>query len=201
MAERGERIEATDDDGRRHGVRIGRWRGDDAAATRRRRRGDDGAGTTARRRRGHGDDCGQVLAITTSASMTRARQHGDDGAATTGTRRTRQCGTHSDPHSDPPSILTPILTLPSEEPPRQSSTTFRSSLPDPHSDRRLGLDLWKSRLNRNRTATLLAASAAEVAGLGPATAWHAWSPHREASTNAVNGRVNKVVDLGWKTGR
>ena len=65
---------------------------------------------------------------------------------------------HSDPHSDPHpafrrttpailhyiSILTPIL-----------------------SDRRLGLDLWKSRLNRNRTATLLAASAAEVAGLGP----------------------------------
>ena len=39
--------------------------GDDGAVTPR-RRGND-AGTTARRRRGHGDDGGQVLAITTSA--------------------------------------------------------------------------------------------------------------------------------------
>ena len=35
------------------------------------------------------------------------------------------------------------------------------------------LDLWKSRLNRNRTAGLLAVCAAEVAGPGPATPWHA----------------------------
>ena len=187
----------------------GRWRGDDTAATRRRRRGDDGAGTTARRRRGHGDDCGQVLAITTSASMTRARQHGDDGAATT--RRAR--GGHDNAGLTP--ILTPILLGSSLRSSLRSSPCLPKNHPgnpplhfdphshpphsDPHSDRRLGLDLWKSRLNRNRTATLLAASAAEVAGLGPATAWHAWSPHREAATNAVNGRVNKVVDLGWKT--
>ena len=35
---------------------------------------------------------------------------------------------------------------------------------------------WISGLNRNRTAGLLAASAAEVAGLGPATPWHTWHP-------------------------
>ena len=70
----------------RIGVRIEERRGDDGAGTmaRRRRRGHDDAGTTARR---HGDDGGQVLAITTSASMTRARQHGGDGTATT--RRAR----------------------------------------------------------------------------------------------------------------
>ena len=162
----------------------GRWRGDDTAATRRRRRGDDGAGTTARRRRGHGDDCGQVLAITTSASMTRAGQHGDDGAATT--RRAR--GGHDNAgltpiltHSNPPSILTPILTLPSEEPPRQSSTTFRSSLPSsslrPSLRSQAGPRSLEVATESESDSTLLAASA--VAGLGPATAWHAWSPHRE----------------------
>ena len=185
----------------------GRWRGDDAAATRRRRRGDDGAGTTARRRRGHGDGCGQVLAITTSASMTRARQHGDDGAATT--RRAR--GGHDNAGLTP--ILTPILTLPSEEPPRQSSTTFRSSLPssslrpslrsqagprslevatesesDCHPARRI-----RCRGRGPRTRNSLACmAAAPIPGPLP-------SPRREAATNAVNGRVNKVVDLGWKT--
>ena len=145
--------------------------------------------------------------------MTRARQHGDDGAATT--RRAR--GGHSDPHSDPPSILTPILTpiltLPSEEPPRQSSTTFRSSLPssslrpslrsqagprslevatesesDCHPARRI-----RCRGRGPRTRNSLACmAAAPIPGPLP-------SPHREAATNAVNGRVNKVVDLGWKT--
>ena len=171
IAERGERIEArTDDDGRRHGVRIEvrigvriqERRGDDgagSAVTTPRRHGDDGARTTARRLRGHGDDGGQVLAITTSASMTRVRQHGDDGAATT---RRAGCGhdnagrrrgdgypqlsslrsslrssfdPHSDPHSDPPSILTPILTpiltLPSEEPSRQFSTSILISILTP----------------------------------------------------------------------
>ena len=106
----------------------GRWRGDDAAetTTRGRRRRDDGATASWARRRlrpGAGD---YDVGVDDAGTAARRRRRGDDEA---GTRRTRQCGTHSDPHSDPPSILTPILTLPSEEPPRQSSTTFRSSLP------------------------------------------------------------------------
>ena len=193
----------------------GRWRGDDAAATRRRRRGDDGAGTTARRRRGHGrrlrPGAGDYdVGVDDAGTAARRRRRGDDEA---GTRRTRQCWTHSDPHSDPPSILTPILTLPSEEPPRQSSTTFRSSLPssslrpslrsqagprslevatesesDCHPARRI-----RCRGRGPRTRNSLACmAAAPIPGPLP-------SPHREAATNAVNGRVNKVVDLGWKT--
>ena len=53
IAERGERIEArTDDDGRRHGVRIEVRPGYGVRIEE--RRGDDGAGTTARGRRRDG---------------------------------------------------------------------------------------------------------------------------------------------------
>ena len=194
----------TDDDGRRHGVRIEVRTGVriEERHGRRRRCGDDGAVTTPRRR---GDDDAGTKA------PGRRRDGGGHEADTT--MRTRQCGTHSDPHSDPPSILTPILTLPSEEPPRQSSTTFRSSLPssslrpslrsqagprslevatesesDCHPARRI-----RCRGRGPRTRNSLACmAAAPIPGPLP-------SPHREAATNAVNGRVNKVVDLGWKT--
>ena len=194
----------------------GRWRGDDATATRRRRRGDDGARTTARRRRGHGDDCGQVLAITTSASMTRARQHGDDGAATTrrargghdnagltpiltpillrSSLRSSPClpknhpgnpPLHFDPHSHPPHSLRPSLR--SQAGPRSLEVATESES-DCHPARRIRC---RSRGPRTRNS-LACMAAAPIPGPLP-------SPHREAATNAVNGRVNKVVDLGWKT--
>ena len=152
----------------------GRWRGDDAAATRRRRRGDDGAGTTARRRRGHrrrlrpgvGD---YDVGVDDAGTAARRRRRGDDEAGTrrdTTMRDSLRSSLRSsfDPHSDPHpafrrttpailhyiSILTPILLTPTLTPIAGWASIS-----------------GKSRLNRNRTATLLAASAAEVAGLGP----------------------------------
>ena len=125
MAERGERMEArTDDDGRRHGVRIevrtgvrieerhGRRRrcGDDGAVTTPRRRGDDDAGTKApgRRRDGGGHEADTTMRDSLRSSLRSSFDpHSDPHPAF---RRTTPAILHYI------SILTPILLTPTLTP-------------------------------------------------------------------------------------
>jgi len=200
-----------------------RGRGHSAAAMRRRRRWDDGARTTARRRHGHGDGGGQVLAITTSASMTRARQHGDDGAATTRRARCghddagRRCGdgypqlsslrSSLDPQSDAHSDRHPALRR--TTPPLRSS--FRSSLPSsslrPSSLAGLPCGVMARGRDSGRMPCMPRCCGSCARDLGSGCGEQAGSPipiqsrlpEMEAASNAVNGGVNKAVDLGWKT--
>ena len=126
---------------------------------------------------------------------------------------------HSDPFSDPPSILTPILapilTLPSEEPSRQFSTLILISILTPIlliptlTPIAGWAFLWGDGKGPGIGADAMHAKVLRV--LGPRPRQRKRRAGRQSDSDAVatsrdpgchqcrEWRVNKTVDLGWKT--